>query len=48
MITTYTVRGGGWYIDPEYCRSAYRYGNGPGYRDLSLGFRLVLTTWRKA
>ncbi len=34
-------RGGGWYDYAEYCRSAYRYSNIPGYRDSSVGFRLV-------
>jgi formylglycine-generating enzyme required for sulfatase activity len=37
------IRGGGWGYAAAYCRSAYRYGLSPGYRDLALGFRLVRT-----
>ena len=33
------IRGGGWNSDPVYCRSAFRDGNGPGYRWYTLGFR---------
>ena len=32
-------RGGGWIDDAGSCRSAYRNGNVPGYRNNTLGFR---------
>jgi formylglycine-generating enzyme required for sulfatase activity len=35
------IRGGGWVFDAENCRSAYRYGGGPGDRGYYLGFRLA-------
>jgi len=35
------VRGGSWYDDADYCRSAYRYGLAPGDRAADLGFRLA-------
>ena len=35
-------RGGGWFIDPRYCRSAHRYWNRPGSRSDYLGCRLAL------
>ena len=34
-------RGGGWVIDAQGCRAAGRYGDGPGGRFSSLGFRLA-------
>ena len=34
-------RGGGWYGVPVLCRSAFRCGGTPDYRDYGLGFRLV-------
>ena len=34
-------RGGSWYLDARYCRSADRGGSGPGYRFSHLGLRLV-------
>jgi sulfatase modifying factor 1 len=34
------LRGGSWDDSPGYCRSAYRYGFGPGVRDDDVGFRL--------
>ena len=34
-------RGGGWNNCAQYCRSACRSRNGPGYRGNVLGFRLV-------
>ncbi|MEA3278939.1 MAG: formylglycine-generating enzyme family protein [Pseudomonadota bacterium] len=41
------IRGGSWFIDAGICRSAYRDGNGPGYRGDYLGFRLSRTgPWR--
>jgi len=36
------IRGGGWGYYPQGCRAACRYGHGPGYRGVNLGFRLVL------
>ena len=37
------LRGGGWFNDAKYCRSAIRYGGGPGNRYDSTGFRLALS-----
>ena len=34
-------RGGGWRLNPRYCRSADRSGGGPGLRRDDLGFRLA-------
>ena len=37
------LRGGSWFVSPEYCRSAYRYGGSPpSSRDNCSGFRCVL------
>lgn len=36
-------RGGAWYIDAGFCRSAFRLGNDPGRRFNALGFRLLRT-----
>ena len=36
-------RGGGWYKEPRYCRSAFRYRYLPSYASCDLGFRLVRT-----
>ncbi len=36
------IRGGGWNDDSDYCRSAIRYGDGPGSAYASYGFRVVL------
>ena len=36
-------RGGSWDFDARYCRSAYRYGDTPGYRYFNLGFRFART-----
>ena len=36
------LRGGGWFLDPRYCRSAYRHYTSPGHRYDNLGFRLAL------
>lgn len=36
------ARGGGWYNSASICRVACRYGSSPGFRDNSLGFRVVL------
>lgn len=36
------LRGGSWYANPVYCRSAYRSGIAPDNRDCSRGFRVVL------
>jgi formylglycine-generating enzyme required for sulfatase activity len=35
------LRGGGWPNYAQRCRSAYRNGYDPGYRDISFGFRVV-------
>ena len=37
------LRGGSWYINARYCRSASRNRISPGYRDNFLGFRLLRT-----
>lgn len=37
------IRGGSWYNDPQYLRSAYRIFGGPSSRYNSVGFRLVRT-----
>lgn len=37
------VRGGSWIGSARYCRSAYRSGGAPSFRDSNLGFRLVRT-----
>ena len=34
------LRGCSWYHFPQYCRSACRFRNGPGYRHYGIGFRL--------
>ena len=36
------LRGGSWGSDARGCRSAYRYGYDPSYRDISVGVRLVI------
>jgi formylglycine-generating enzyme required for sulfatase activity len=38
---TKLLRGGSWYLDARYCRSAFRNGYSRGYRDFSCGFRVV-------
>ncbi|OWY18165.1 hypothetical protein C7N43_37875 [Sphingobacteriales bacterium UPWRP_1] len=41
---TYRVlRGGCWYINPRYCRTAYRSSNTPGYRHYYCGFRVLVS-----
>ena len=35
------LRGGGWFSGARDCRSAYRSWNTPGFRDSSLGFRVL-------
>ncbi len=35
------LRGGSWFNNPSFCRSAYRYYFNPDYRDLNIGFRVV-------
>jgi formylglycine-generating enzyme required for sulfatase activity len=38
------VRGGGWYLDPQFLRAAYRYSaNTSGSRNAGIGFRLART-----
>jgi formylglycine-generating enzyme required for sulfatase activity len=37
------IRGGSWLYVARNCRSAYRYHNAPGFRNDSLGFRLLRT-----
>ena len=37
------IRGGSWYYDAKYCRSAYRGSNYPSSADRDGGFRLALT-----
>jgi formylglycine-generating enzyme required for sulfatase activity len=34
------LRGGSWYSDPRYCRSAYRFSIHPDFRISSIGFRV--------
>ena len=36
-------RGGSWFDDAGFCRSAYRYGHSAGYRNSNLGLRCVLS-----
>ena len=38
------IRGGSWISRAQFCRSAYRGGNTPGYRRSDLGFRPVLAS----
>ena len=35
------IRGGGWYLVPQFARVAYRSGHAPGARSSILGLRLV-------
>ena len=37
------LRGGSWRISPSSCRSAYRYGNVPGYRSSVVGVRVCFS-----
>jgi len=37
------LRGGSFYDDARNCRSAYRYGYSPVYRDYDLGLRPIIT-----
>jgi formylglycine-generating enzyme required for sulfatase activity len=34
-------RGGGWISNSDFCRSAFRFGDSPGYRSFILGFRVL-------
>ena len=36
------TRGGSWFSTPQYCRSAIRNSNAPGYRSYTIGFRVIL------
>jgi len=36
----HVLRGGSWSDDPDFCRSAYRLGHVPGYRNRYYGFRV--------
>lgn len=36
------MRGGSYFLNPLYCRPAYRYNYSPGHRDGLIGLRLVL------
>ncbi|MFP4502229.1 MAG: SUMF1/EgtB/PvdO family nonheme iron enzyme [Candidatus Hydrogenedentota bacterium] len=40
------LRGGSWFFDPGYCRSADRDGSAPGNGNCNLGFRLALSPVR--
>jgi formylglycine-generating enzyme required for sulfatase activity len=40
------LRGGSWYSNPRYCRSAFRYFNLHDYRDFNLGFRVCCSAPR--
>ena len=35
------LRGGSWYLNPKYCRSAFRYCYDPVFRNHFIGFRLI-------
>lgn len=37
------LRGGGWYDEQKTCRSAKRNNHGPSYRDVTVGFRIVVS-----
>ena len=39
-LKTRLLRGGSWFGNPRYCRSAYRNDAHPGYRDFNIGFRV--------
>lgn len=34
--------GGSWGLPPQGCRSAFRYGNEPDFRNYGIGFRVVV------
>ena len=40
--TILAIRGGAWDDGPDFVRSAYRFGNSPGYRGNYVGFRLAM------
>ena len=40
--TPRVIRGGCWHSRGQGCRSAYRFGGEPAYRDLNLGFRVAV------
>lgn len=39
-------RGGSWYDNPSFCRSAYRYNDSAAFRDDGIGFRIVCSASR--
>jgi formylglycine-generating enzyme required for sulfatase activity len=41
QATSQVFRGGSWYVNSRFARSAFREGSAPVYRDFSLGFRLA-------
>lgn len=43
---TRILRGGSWYINPRFCRSAYRYVNDPRVSNGTFGFRVVCSAPR--
>lgn len=46
MDTRVNSRGGSWYYDPYFCRSAYRYNFWRDLRDYYIGFRVVCVSGR--
>ena len=39
--STKVIRGGSWFLDPRYCRSACRFNSSRAYRDYGIGFRVA-------
>ncbi|MEO0970858.1 MAG: formylglycine-generating enzyme family protein, partial [Cyanobacteria bacterium J06639_18] len=42
------LRGGSWYINPIFCRSAYRFDRSPATMEYDIGFRVVCSVSSKA
>ncbi len=42
------LRGGSWYINPVFCRSAYRFDRSPASMEYDVGFRVVCSVSSKA